>query len=208
MSESYKKLITGYRKFKESHLKGADSPALDIKQNPNALVISCCDSRVVPNFILGAAAGEIFSVRNIANLVPPYDERHSSYHGTSAALEYAVKFLKVENIIILGHTKCGGVEALVNGGIKNGTDFVGKWMEIAKPALLEALKHQNNDFAATCACCEKESLKVSLANLKTFPFIQQAVNDGRLQLHAMLFDISACVLSRYNEETALFEEII
>lgn len=207
MPESYKKLIAGYKKFKESRLQGSNMPSLDTKQNPDALVISCCDSRVVPNFILGAGAGEIFSVRNIANLVPPYDERHSSYHGTSAAVEYAVKFLNVENIIILGHTKCGGIEALVNGGIKNGTDFVGKWMEIAKPALQEALKGKKADFADTCACCEKESLKVSLKNLKTFPFVQEAVAQGRLQLHAMLFDISACILKRYNEQTDIFEEI-
>lgn len=117
---------------------------MGIKQRPDALIISCCDSRVVPNFIFGSCAGEIFSVRNIANLVPPYDDRHSSYHGTSAALEYAVKFLQVENIIILGHTKCGGIE--------DGTHFVGKWMEIAKPALLAALKQKNDDFAAACIC--------------------------------------------------------
>ncbi len=207
MAESYKKLIAGYKKFKKSRY-GLSAPTPDAKQKPDALVISCCDSRVVPNFILGAAAGEIFSVRNIANLVPPYDQRRSSYHGTSSALEYAVKFLEVENIIILGHTKCGGIEALVKGRINDETDFVGKWMEIAKPALLEAVKSQSEDFAATCACCEKESLKVSLANLKTFPFIQEAVKNGRLQLHAMLFDISARVLKRYNESSGGFEEII
>lgn len=207
MSESYKKLIAGYKKFKESSLQNTNSAALDIKQNPDALVISCCDSRVVPNFILGAAAGKIFSVRNIANLVPPYDERHSSYHGTSAALEYAVKFLKVENIIILGHTKCGGIEALVKGGMNLETDFVGKWMEIAIPALQEALKNKGDDFSAKCACCERESLKVSLKNLQTFPFIKQAVAAGTLRLHAMLFDISACVLERYNEDADTFEEV-
>ncbi len=207
MSESYDKLIAGYRKFKEKHLQNLSDAAAEARQNPAALVISCCDSRVVPNFILGAGAGEIFSVRNIANLVPPYDERHSSYHGTSAALEYAVKFLKVENIIILGHTKCGGIEALVKGGITQETDFVGKWMEIAVPALRQALKNENEDFTATCACCEKESLKVSLKNLKTFPFITQAVACGALRLHAMLFDISAGILKRYNEENDTFEEV-
>ena len=165
---------------------------------------------MVPNIIMKAEPGEIFITRNIAALVPPYDKSHTSHHATSAAIEYAVKGLKVKHIIIMGHTKCGGIEALVKSGGADGvkTDFIGKWTDIARPALEHTLKHlARHSFEEQCTHCEKETLKISLANLMTFPFVSQAVREGRLQIHAMLFDIKQCALSEYSPASGEFEEI-
>lgn len=209
MQDGYKKLLQGYRSFREKYSKGEiEMPDLSLGQNPQVLVISCSDSRIVPNLILGAPAGDIFAVRNIANIVPPYDERHTSYHGTSAAIEYAVKSLKVKHIIILGHTNCGGIEALVKTGAAVGTDFVGKWMEIVSPALTKVSADKTLTEKQRCCECEKESLKISLKNLNAFPFVRQAVKQNLLQTHAMIFDIKTFALSRYNGDKDLFEDII
>ena len=211
MENSYKKLIKGYLEFKQNSALKKDFYAhLHLGQNPQVFIISCCDSSVVPNIIMKAEPGEIFITRNIAALVPPYDEKHTSCHATSAAVEYAVKHLKVKHIVIMGHTKCGGIEALVKSGhiTEHKTDFIDKWTDIAKPAL-EATLHNCTDknFEEKCTYCEKESLKTSLNNLFTFPFVKKAVDDGKLKLHAMLFDIKNCTLSEYNQNKNSFEEI-
>ena len=211
MENSYKKLIKGYLEFKQDAALKKDFYAhLHFGQKPEVFIISCCDSRVVPNIIMKAEPGEIFITRNIAALVPPYDVNHTSCHATSAAVEYAVKHLKVKHIVIMGHTKCGGIEALIKNGhiTKHKTDFIDKWTDIAKPAL-EATLHNcaSKDFEEKCTYCEKYSLKISLKNLLTFPFVKKAFDDGKLQLHAMLFDIKNCTLSEYNPSKNCFEEI-
>lgn len=209
--QSYKNLIEGYLEFKkDSALKKEFYAHLHLGQNAEVLIISCCVSRVVPNIIMKAEPGEIFITRNIAALVPPYDESHTSYHATSAAIEYAVKGLKVKHIIIMGHTKCGGIESLVKnaGRAETKTDFIGKWMKIARPALEHTLKHcGEHSFEDKCTHCEKEALKISLSNLMSFPFVKQAAEEGKLQTHAMLFDIKECALSEYNPASGEFEEI-
>lgn len=211
MENSYKKLIKGYLEFKQdSALKKDFYARLHLGQKPEIFIISCCDSRVVPNIIMKADPGEIFITRNIAALVPPYDYKHTSCHATSAAVEYAVKHLKVKHIVIMGHTKCGGIEALVKSGhiTEHKTDFIDKWTDIAKPALEATLKNcTGKDFDEKCTYCEKESLKISLNNLLGFPFVRNAVDEGKLELHAMLFDIKNCILSEYNKNKDLFEEI-
>ncbi len=206
MKKSYSELLAGYRSFR------ADcAPELlnCQKQRPQFLVISCSDSRVIPNFIFKAASGDIFTARNIANLVPPYDDKHRSYHGTSAVIEYAVKILKVKHIIIMGHTKCGGIEALVKSGgqISGDTDFVDKWMDIARPAIQKALD-KNLNFEQQCRICGQESIKISLNNLSSFPFVAAAVKQDALALHGMIFDIESCKMHEYNPATDSFEEII
>lgn len=211
MKDSYLKLIGGYKTFKKLAAEHKDFfDSLTFGQTADVFMISCCDARVMPSMILQSKPGEVFITRNIAGLVPPYDEHHTSYHATSAAIEYAVLNLKVKHIIILGHTKCGGIEALVQsaGTTGHGTDFIGKWMEIALPALKKMeWDCSSHDFAHKCAYCEMETLKISLANLKTFPIVQKALKDNTLNIHAMLFDIKNCTLSEYNLATDKFEEI-
>lgn len=211
MKNDYIKLLKGYLEFKQdSALKKDFYARLHLGQNPQVFIISCCDSRVVPNIIMKADPGEIFITRNIAALVPPYEDKHTSCHATSAAIEYAVKHLKVKHIIIMGHTKCGGIEALVKSGhiTQHKTDFIDKWTDIAKPALDNTLHNcAGADFEEKCTYCEKEALKTSLKNLLGFPFVKKAVDNGKLNLHAMLFDIKNCSLSEYKPDKNCFEEI-
>jgi len=176
----------GFLKFKKEVIVAhADHfRSLASSQHPKVMVIACCDSRVDPALLMGAGPGDIFIVRNIANLVPPF-ERQGSYHGTSAALEYAVTALRVEHIVVMGHQNCGGIKALMqrqDASLKN--DFIDKWMEIASTACERTrLDAGHLDLKAQCSYCERESVNVSLANLLTFPWIKDAVSRRTLQLH-------------------------
>lgn len=188
------KLITGYRKFRETEWlqerERFESLAAE-GQSPEAMVLACSDSRVDPQMILGARPGELFVVRNVANLVPPY-ERDDAYHGTSAALEFGVRTLKVAHLIVLGHGMCGGVKALVDGCENDGSDYTGHWMGLARDAL--AVTAGVQPLEARLKACEEETVKVSLRNLMTFPWIAEAVAEARLQLHGAYFDIRHGVL--------------
>ncbi len=166
-------------------------------QEPKVLIIACCDSRVDPAILFNCEPGDIFVVRNIANLVPPYksDEQH---HGTSAALEFGVKSLGVTDIVILGHRDCGGIQALMSDGRKNKTDFINSWMNIAASAKVKALKAAGDKgFESQCRHGEKASLQISLENLNTFPWIQEKVVAGTLSLHAWYFDLKNGVLEGF-----------
>ena len=182
------KLWAGYQKFHQKYF--VDNPQTYEKltkdgQAPKTLVIACSDSRVDPSIILNTEPGDIFVIRNVANLVPPYEDDMSHCHGTSAAIEYAVRHLNVENIIVLGHKHCGGVASLVNEKEHDHT-FIDTWLSIALQAKEKALTlaNQNEDV---CSCCEKEVIKISLNNLKTFPFIQDKLKSGKLELHGWYF---------------------
>jgi len=161
-------------------------------QSPRAMVISCCDSRVHVTSIFGAEQGEFFIHRNIANLVPPFSP-DGTYHGTSAAVEYAVGALKVTNLIVLGHSNCGGVagcESMCTGNapeLEKSSSFIGRWMDILRPGY-ERVK-DIKDRAERTTALEKEAVMVSLENLMTFPFVQKAVSDGTLSLHGLWVDI-------------------
>ena len=211
MDDAFEKLLSGYRTFREnSSFRKEFFRDLHLGQNPQTLVISCCDSRVVPNIIMQAEPGEMFITRNIAGLVPPYDTSHTSYHATSAAIEYAVLHLKVKHIIIMGHKGCGGIAALTERQNKehSHTDFIDKWMEIAKPALAAAESSCKNLTPEQKAeLCEKEALKISIRNLLTFPCVAQAVSENAVKIHAMMFDIKEFSLSLYDPEKDSFELI-
>ena len=169
-------------------------------QHPRAMVISCCDSRVHVTSIFGADQGEFFIHRNIANLVPPY-EPDGQRHGTSAAVEYAVKSLHVAHIIVLGHSNCGGVagcEAMCSGNapdLEEETSFVGRWIDILRPGY-DRVKDIGDDDKRRVAL-EKEAVLVSLENLKTFPFVADAIERGDLTLHGLYTDIGEGGLEHY-----------
>ncbi|WP_085901778.1 carbonic anhydrase [Kiloniella majae] len=173
-------------------------------QSPKAMVISCCDSRVEPSSILGTLPGDLFMVRNVANLVPPCaaDDRH---HGTSAALEYAITQLHIPNIIIMGHAMCGGIKALVDGILDDSNDssFIANWIKIAKDAK-EKASCCDKDGEELQRAVEQASILNSLENLMTFPFIQERVADGRVQLHGWYFDFSTGELFSYDKEKDAF----
>lgn len=186
-------LLEGYRRFRATgwHDHAASLAALAREgQKPRALVIACADSRIDPNLIFAAAPGDLFVIRNIASLVPPYAPDHFA-HGTSAAMEYAVRVLEVPNIVVMGHAGCGGIRALLGGVPDSASDFVGPWMQIAEAARNRALAYGPEDKRTAC---EHEAIKLSLGNLMTFPWIAEGVTGGRLALHGMSFDIATGAL--------------
>ena len=190
------RLIEGYRRFRANvwPTERARYETLAKRgQQPETMIISCSDSRVDPQTVFGAGPGELFVVRNVAALVPPY-RPDADYHGTSAALEFAVRVLKVARIVVLGHAQCGGIRAMVEGVPAEARDFVEPWMGIAKPVLQPAPATASADEVLTHY--ETEVVRLSIANLRTFPWIDDAVAAGRLELHGMRFDIRSGVLSR------------
>ncbi len=160
-------------------------------QSPKALVVACIDSRVDPFMIFDAGPGEILSVRNVANLVPPFGP-DAAYHGTSAALEFGVTGLEVQHVIVLGHSLCGGVRALMEGSPPKGSGFISQWMSLAERARERALGCTVPQERQRC--CEEEVIKISLTNLMTFPWVADRVGRGRLELHGMWFDIGTGTL--------------
>ena len=165
-------------------------------QKPRALVIGCSDSRTDPQMVFNAAPGELFVIRNVANLVPPYGPDDQP-HGISAAIEFAVQALKVPQIIVMGHAMCGGIAALLNGAPAEVSDFVGQWVRIAEPARLRAMAapaERRQDV------CEHESVRLSLDNLMSFPWIAKATSAGTLKLHGCFFDIRSGILERLGDD--------
>jgi carbonic anhydrase len=187
-------LIEGYQRFRASEWprqRERFEATADQGQHPHTMIIACSDSRVDPQMIFSARPGELFVVRNIANLVPPY-EHDAAYHGTSAALEFGVRVLQVRRLVVLGHGMCGGIEALVSGSPVTDSDFLGHWIEIA--AAVRERTHGLEPPEARLKACEEEVVRLSLANLETFPWIAAAVEAGRLSLHGAYFDIRHGVL--------------
>ncbi len=193
------RLIEGYRKFRAETwpAERARYQALSREgQRPETLIVACSDSRVDPQTVFGAGPGELFVVRNVAGLVPPY-QVDGHYHGTSAALEFGVRVLKVANIVVLGHAQCGGVQAMVEGAPENARDFVEPWMTIAQSALRSVPKDLGGD--ELLKCCETEVIRLSLANLTSFPWIEEEVAAGRLRLHGFRFGIKTGMLERLED---------
>ena len=202
--EEVKVLIDGYKRFyKKSFEKKQEFYGNLSKegQSPKFLVISCCDARVHPAQIMDTNPGDIFVIRNVANLVP-VNEPDGKSHGTSAAMEFAVKHLNVKHIIVLGHSQCGGIKTLMEGEhFSNEYSFVDPWMGIAKNARLSVLeKHKGKSFEEQCTYCEKASIEISLNNLMTFPWIKEKCDSGELNIHGWYFNIKTGALLGHRGE--------
>ena len=188
MEKSFQKILNGYRKFREKYAHGDQhvmQQLADHGQKPDIMVLACCDSRVDPAIILQCDPGDIFTVRNIANIIPPY-ENDEAHHSTSAALEFGIGHLNVKHLIILAHSQCGGMQALASK--TDDTDFIGKWVSLVKP------DHDVND----CDQLAKASLKQSYKHALTFPWIKQRVDDNQLAIHLWFFDIKKGQISEYS----------
>ena len=188
-----KQLLDGYRTFRTQRLPTEQSRYRELSergQSPEVMVIGCCDSRVSPEAIFDAGPGELFVVRNVANLVPVYAP-DSGTHGVSAALEYAVNVLKVKHVVVLGHAQCGGIRAFVDKAAPlSPGDFIGKWMAMfVKPGeKVEQRDHETmQDFTTRI---EKAAVFRSLENLQTFPFVKARVERGELHLHGAYFGVA------------------
>ena len=182
----------------------------DEGQRPRGMVISCCDSRVHVSSLFGAEAGEFFIHRNIANLVPPY-EPDGNRHGTSAAIEYAVTVLKVPHLIVVGHSKCGGVagcHAMCAGKapeLEDKTSFVGRWIDTLRPAYerIDTKAPEDEQLRAM----EQQGVVTSLENLLTFPFVTDALKDETLTLHGLWTDIGEGDLHQYHSDSGTFKPV-
>jgi carbonic anhydrase len=201
-------LLDGYRTFTTQRLPTEQNRYRDLSergQSPEVMVIGCCDSRVSPEVIFDARPGELFVVRNIANLVPVY-QPDSGAHGVSAALEYAVSVLRVKHIVVLGHAQCGGIRAFIDKiePLSPG-DFIGKWMAMfIKPGEIVEQRERETmqDFVTRI---EKAAVFRSLENLMTFPFVQTRVEGGELQLHGAYFGVAEGTLFVLDKATKEFK---
>ena len=203
-------LIDGYRNFTSERLPTEQSRYRELAergQSPQVMVIGCCDSRVSPEVIFDAGPGELFVVRNVANLVPVY-QPDGGAHGVSAALEYAVQVLKVKHIVVLGHAQCGGIRAFVDKAepLSEG-DFIGRWMSMfVKPGeTVEIRNHESmQDFVTRI---EKAAVFRSLENLGTFPFVQVAVERGDLAMHGAYFGVAEGSLAILDDDANEFRRV-
>lgn len=197
------RLIEGYADYYAKYFQGDSElhQQLAKGQNPEVLVIACCDSRVDPALITRAKEGDLFIVRNVANVVPPY-EPDGHLHGVSAAIEFAVCHLKVRHIVVKGHSGCGGIQALISG-IEGEDQFISTWVSVLSEAKQRAVASKNTP-EEICTFCEFEGIKVSLKNLETFPFIKTRLEEGLLHLHGWYFNLADGALLKLNPKTGDF----
>jgi len=188
LMEGYDRFLRGYW---DQHKERYATLARD-GQSPSSLVIACSDSRVSPEMIFDAAPGDMFVIRNVSNLVPPYAP-DTGNHGTSAALEFGITVLNVARVVVIGHSQCGGIRALVRGPRAEDGDFISSWMAIAKTARARVCDSPGapSDFDTLCDQCERESIRVSLDNLLTFPWIKSRVEAGTLKLAGLHFNVQS-----------------
>ena len=209
MSHLPEMLVDRYRRFKYRHFVPNQEQYEELAtygQNPDTMIVSCCDSRVDPETIFSAMPGELFVMRNVANLVPPY-ETGGNFHGVSAALEFALLNLRVKNLVVMGHSGCGGIRAALDQSAAKETEahFISKWMSMLDEARLSVLaSHQMRPSAERIRALELEGIRTSLKNLRTFPCIQILEAKGRLELHGAHFDIATGTLSVLNHTTGKF----
>ncbi len=206
-------LINGYLRFRDGRLEAERAryrELADAGQEPKTMIIGCCDSRAAPETIFDCGPGELFVVRNVANLVPPYSP-DGDFHGTSAALEFAVQVLRVENIVVLGHARCGGIQAALEPGGEplSPGDFIGKWMTLAEPAVnkLERLPTESWQATGRQATLERLSVQSSIENLLTFPCVSILHERGKLAVHGAWFNISTGELWTLDQKNGEFRQI-
>ena len=204
------KLLEGFKRFRHNNYdenRGLFYRLTKQGQSPKTIVVGCCDSRVDPAIVTDCDPGDLFIIRNVANLVPPF-ETGGNYHGTSAALEFGVRILEVENIIVLGHAQCGGIRALMNQipGTEQHEGFVPGWMNVASHARNRVLSRMHGEpMEKQVRACEQEAILVSLDNLLTFPWILERVAQKKMTLHGWYFDLEHGELLRFNPDSNRFE---
>lgn len=209
-SRHIQKLLAGFKRFKGSYFDENNplyGKLATEGQSPKILLIGCSDSRVDPALLSSAAPGDMFVVRNVANLVPPF-ETASGFHGVSSAIEFAVVNLKVETVIILGHRQCGGIRALVQSKQSDPNSFVQKWMQIAKDAKKRVItRYPQASEEELCAHCETEAIISSIENLKTFPFVQEAIKDRGMDVLGLYFDLERGELLELDPNDSTFKPV-
>ncbi len=200
MKKSLEKIKQGYFAFRKKYATGQNSSMRHLAhhgQNPDIMVVACCDARVDPALILQCDPGDLFIVRNVANIVPPY-EADQSHHGTSAALEFGICYLNVKHLIILGHSQCGGIHALLDNTKLHQDDFITHWVSFIKT---DAVKIHDADTLAKHALCH------SYENCLTFPWIKQRILEENLQLHLWFFDIQEGEILTYSLQDHQFHSL-
>ncbi|NQV43681.1 MAG: carbonic anhydrase [Rhodospirillales bacterium] len=211
-------LVDGYQRFyasRDNEETRLYRRLAEQGQSPRTMIVCCCDSRVDPSSIFDTSPGDLFVVRNVANLVPPF-EPHGDYHGTSAALEFAVTGLRVESIVVMGHAHCGGVKAYLDGGYgqtddtgtEPGTGFIDRWMSLLNPAHTAILESGLDETKENHQQqLEMDSIRCSLENLQTFPFIQDALSRNVLRLRGAYFSIFHSSLLGLDPESDAFRPV-
>jgi carbonic anhydrase len=206
-----RQLIDGFARFRGNHFSTEEAMYRNLVeqgQTPKFLIVGCCDSRVDPALIFDCAPGDLFVIRNVANLVPPAEDR-VGHHGTTAALEYGVRNLGVEHIVVLGHVHCGGIYNLLNSqGLNNPNSFIDDWMSLVESARASVAQ----DFPDATEeqrqrACEQRAILVSLQNLRTFSWISDRVAQGTLTLHGWYFDIEQGQLLGYDAAAQQFVKL-
>lgn len=209
MSHLPERLLNGYRNFMTGRYQSESARYKNLArdgQRPEIMVIACCDSRAAPETVFDVGPGELFVVRNVANLVPPYAP-DGEFHSTSAALEFAVQSLKVRNIVVMGHGRCGGIRAALdpNSEPLSPGDFIGKWMSLIGPAAEVVANNSMMTASERQTALERISIRFSLANLRTFPCVRILEERGKINLYGAWFDISTGELWTMNRTTGDFE---
>ena len=201
------RLIEGYHDFLDGRLRHEQDryrELAEVGQSPEVMVIGCCNSRVSPEVIFDARPGELFVVRNVANIVPPY-EPDGHAHGVSAALEFGVAALKVKHIVVLGHARCGGVKAFAeNAEPLSPGDFIGNWMRLMAPAAAKAGPQRDLSWPDYLTRLEQANVGNSLDNLKTFPRLRQLIETGQVAVHGAYFGVATGELLMRDERTGAF----
>ena len=205
------RLAEGYRTFVEGRFareRSRYAMLAEAGQQPEIMVVGCVDSRVSPEVIFDAAPGELLVVRNVANIVPPYQPDRATQHGTSAALEFGVQALGVKHIVVLGHAHCGGIKffAEERAPLSSG-DFISQWMSQIAPAAAALGPHAKYDAEAYRKRLEFASVELSLGNLMTFPWVRSKVEQGKLELHGAYFGVAAGRLLVRDPASGRFEAV-
>ena len=193
-------MLQGYKAFRQKYALGDKSVMQFLShhgQQPETMVVACCDARVDPALILQCDPGDLFVVRNVANIIPPF-EIDEAHHGTSAALEFGIRFLKVKHLIILGHSQCGGVQALLNCNDSNQNDFIKNWVSLIKTH--DFHPQDPDDYA-------KLALHLSHQNCLTFPWINEGINQQSLTIHLWFFDIKKGQVFTYSSSRKEYQPL-
>lgn len=192
--------MQGYQSFRKKYALGYKSIMRYLSnygQKPHVMIVACCDSRVDPALILQCDPGDLFVVRNVANIVPPY-EKDEAHHGTSAALEFGLRILNIDHLILLGHSQCGGIQALLDNDKNNKNDFVSNWVSLIKTH--DHSPTDPDDYA-------KLALNLSYQNCLTFPWIKEKVQQNKLIIHLWFFDIETGQIFTYSAATKSYKPL-